>query len=95
MRERGGHSSHGGLITKHFIPRMSVEDHTKAYSLMVRAHSAALLPPWVNDIQEYREYIEFISRGSYALPHRTKTTDLHDEAANEIVEKVGYIIITV
>ena len=74
---------------------MSVKDHTKAYSLMVRAHSAALLPPWVNDIQEYREYIEFISRGSYALPHRTKTTDLHDEAASEIVEKVGYIIITV
>ncbi|KAL5503543.1 hypothetical protein EMCRGX_G010508 [Ephydatia muelleri] len=47
-----------------------------------------LLPPWVNDIQEYREYIEFISRGSYALPHRTKTADLHDEAASEIVEKI-------
>ena len=75
-------SSHAGLITKHFAPCMSIEKHKKAYTLMIRAHCAALLPPLVNDILEYREYIEFISRGSYALPHRTKTTDLHDEAAS-------------
>ena len=54
---------------------------------MIGAHCAALLPPLVNDIPEYREYIEFISRDSYALPHCTKTTDLHDEAASEIVDK--------
>ena len=87
-------SSHAGLITKHFLPRMSVEEHKKAYALMIRAHCAALLPPLVNDIPEYREYIEFISRGSYVLPHRTKTTDLHDEAACEIVDKV-YVLTNV
>lgn len=82
-------SLHAGLITKHFVPRMSIEEHKKAYVLMIRAHCAALLPPLVNDILQYQESIEFISRGSYALPHRTKTTaDLHDAAASEIVDKV-------
>ena len=64
-------SSHAGLITKHFAPRMSVEKHKKAYTytLMIRAHCAALLPPLVNDIPEYREYIEFISRVVLMLCH--------------------------
>ena len=88
-------SSHAGLITKHFVPSMSVEEHKKAYTLMIRAHCAALLPPLVNDIPEYREYIEFISRGAYVLPHRTKTTELHDEAASEIVDKVICIAVSV
>ena len=61
-------SSHAGFIT-HFAPRMSVEEHRKAYTLMIRAHCATLLPPLVNDIPEYREYIEVISRGSYMLCH--------------------------
>ena len=66
--------SHAGLITKHFVPNMSIEEHKKAYTLMIRAHCAALLPPLVSDIPEYREYIEFISRGSYVLPHHHRAT---------------------
>ena len=50
---------------------MSVDKHKKAYTytLMIRAHCAALLPPLVNDIPEYREYIEFISRVVLMLCH--------------------------
>ncbi|KAL5486863.1 hypothetical protein EMCRGX_G019399 [Ephydatia muelleri] len=42
-----------GLINKHFMPVMppfTTEEHKRAYALMVRAHSAAILPPSINDI---------------------------------------------
>ena len=64
------------VIASQFASPMSREDHRKAYELMIRAHSAALLPPWINDILEYREYMEFLSRGAYSLPHRTKQLSL-------------------
>ena len=47
---------------------------------MVKAHSAAILPPSINDIPEYRQYLRYISHGGYSLPHRTKTTELEDAA---------------
>ena len=77
------------LITQHFTPRMSVKENTKAHALMIQAHCAALLAPLVNDIPEYREYIEFISRGCFDLPHRTKTTELQDAAAATVENKVS------
>eukprot|EP00731_Ephydatia_muelleri_P021588 Em0014g179a len=76
------------LITQHFTLRMSVEENTKAHALMIQAHCAALLPPLVNDIPEYREYIEFISRGCFDLPHRTKTTELQAAAAATVENKI-------
>ena len=51
--------------------------------MMVKAHSAAILPPSINDIPEYRQYLQYISHGGYSLPHRTKTTELEDAAVAE------------
>ena len=80
-----------GLINKHFMPVMppfTTEEHKRAYALMIRAHSAAILPPSINDIPEFREYLEYISRGGYAIPHRTKTTEIEDAAVIEVEKKV-------
>ena len=33
-----------GFVTKHFVPRLTDEEHKHAYALMVKAHSAAILP---------------------------------------------------
>ena len=43
---------------------------------MVKTHSAAILQPSINDIPEFRKYLEYISHGGYSLPHRTKTMEL-------------------
>ena len=80
-----------GLIDKHFMPRFTTEVQKRAYALMVRAHSAAILPPSINDIPEFREYLEYISRGGYVIPHRTKTTEIEDAAVIEVEKKVGAI----
>ena len=69
-----------GFVTKHFAPRLTDEEHKHAYALMVKAHSAAILPPSINDTPEYRQYLQYISHGGYSLPHRTKTTELEDAA---------------
>ena len=64
-----------GLINKHVMPVMppfTTEKHKRAYALMVRAHSAAILPPSINDITEFREYLEYISRGGYAIQRQLK-----------------------
>ena len=81
----------GSGLVKHFMPvmpRFTTEEHKRAYALMVRAHSAAILPPSINDIPEFREYLEYISRGGYAIPHRTKTTEIEDAAVIEVEKKV-------
>ena len=59
---------------------------------MVGAHFAGLLPPTLNDVPEFREYINFISKGRYTLPHRTKTIALEDEA---FLEKRDLVIVIV
>ena len=65
-----------GFVTKHFAPGLSDEEHKHAYALMVKAHSAAILPPSINDISEYRQYLQYTSHRGYSLPHRTETTEL-------------------
>eukprot|EP00731_Ephydatia_muelleri_P017596 Em0010g694a len=86
-----GHATRGtlsGFITKHFVPHFTAEEHKHAYTLMVKAHSAAILPPSINDIPEFRQYLEYISHGGYSLPHRTKTTELEDAAVAELEAKI-------
>ena len=77
-----GRGIFSGFVTKHFAPRLTDEEHKHAYALMVKAHSAAILP---NDIPEYRQYLQYISHGGYSLPHRTKTTELEDAAVAELL----------
>ena len=77
-----------GFVTKHFAPCLTDEEHKHAYALMVNAHSAAILPPSINDVPEYSQYLQYISHGGYSLPHRTKTTELEDAAVAELEAKV-------
>ena len=72
-----------------------MEEHKRAYALMVRAHSAAILPPSINDIPEFREYLEYISRGGYAIPHRTKTTEIEDAAVIEWKKRYSMMIVLI
>ena len=72
------------------MPPFTTEEHKRAYALMVRAQSAAILPPSINDIPEFREYLEYKSRGGYAIPHWTKTTEIEDAAVIEVEKKVQY-----
>ena len=62
------------------MPYFTKEEQKQALARMIRAHSAGLLPPTLNDIPEFREYINFISKGRYTLPHHTKTTEIDDTA---------------
>ena len=63
---------------KFLVPHFTQEEDKQALVLMVKAHSAALMPPSVNDIPEFHQYIEFISKGQFSLPHQTKTVELED-----------------
>ena len=68
----------GPVLDKYLVLRFTQDQQKLALVLRVKAHSAALIPPSVNDIPEFREYIEFISKGQFSLPHRTKTAELED-----------------
>eukprot|EP00731_Ephydatia_muelleri_P029026 Em0020g670a len=70
-------------LDAYLVPHFTKEEQTHTLTLMVRAHSAGLLPFTLNDIPEFREYINYISKGRYTLPHRTKTTELEDTAILE------------
>ena len=78
----------GPCLDKYLVPRFTQEEHKQALVLMVKAHSAALMPPSANDIPEFRQYIEFISKGQFSLPHRTKTAELEDLLFLETRKKV-------
>ncbi|KAL5510791.1 hypothetical protein EMCRGX_G006393 [Ephydatia muelleri] len=41
-----------------------------------------------SDCDKFREYLEYLSRGGYAIPHRTKTTEIEDAAVIEVEKKV-------
>ncbi|KAL5490949.1 hypothetical protein EMCRGX_G016155 [Ephydatia muelleri] len=77
-------------LDAYLVPQFTKEEQKHALALMVGAHSAGLLPPTLNDVPEFREYINFISKGRYTLPHRTKTTALEDEA---FLEKRDLVIV--
>ena len=79
-------------LDAYLVPQFTKEEQKHALALMVVAHSAGLLPPTLNDVPEFREYINFISKGRYTLPHRTKTTALEDEA---FLEKRDLVIVIV
>jgi hypothetical protein len=51
-----------------------------AYRLMVAAFTRCLLPVRLVDIPEFNDFINFISRGSFPRPGRTKLGSLIDEA---------------
>jgi hypothetical protein len=55
---------------------------------MARAHTSGLLPPALNDNVEYRQYLHLLSRGAFSPPHRTKTTEITDEFARQVKDKV-------
>ena len=78
-------------LDAYLVPHFTKEEQKQALALMVGAHSAGLLPPTLNDVPEFREYINFISKGRYTLPHR-KTTDLEDEA---FLEKRDLVIVCI
>eukprot|EP00731_Ephydatia_muelleri_P032516 Em0024g60a len=40
-----------------------------------------------SDCDKFREYLEYLSRGGYAIPHRTKTTEIEDAAVIEVEKK--------
>ena len=48
---------------------------THADQLLVNALTANLLPPSLMDSPEFREFLDFISNGTYIPPHRTKATE--------------------
>lgn len=79
-------------LDAYLVPHFTKEEQTHTLTLMVRAHSAGLLPLTLNDIPEFREYINYISKGRYTLPHRTKTTELEDTA---ILEKRDVVIVCI
>ncbi|KAL5470947.1 hypothetical protein EMCRGX_G029009 [Ephydatia muelleri] len=54
------------------------EKLTRANELLVKAFTANLLLPKLMDSPEFREFLDYISNGSYEIPHRTKTTLLID-----------------
>lgn len=54
--------SSGPVLDKYLVLRFTQDQQKQALVLMVKTHSAALIPPSMNGIPEFREYIEFISK---------------------------------
>ena len=65
------------------------EKLTRVNELLVKAFTANLLPPKLMDSPEFREFLDYISNGSYEIPHRTKTTLLIDMQYENVLKKVA------
>ena len=61
---------------------------THADQLLVNALTANLLPPSLMDSPEFREFLDFISNGTYIPPHRIKATELIDLQHEKVLLKV-------
>eukprot|EP00731_Ephydatia_muelleri_P001200 Em0001g1200a len=68
------------------------EKLTRANELLVKAFTANLLPPKLMDSPEFREFLDYISNGSYEIPHRTKTTLLIDMQYENVLKKIKAMI---
>ena len=66
------------------------EKLTRANELLVKAFTANLLLPKLMDSPEFREFLDYISNGSYEIPHRTKTTLLIDMQYENVLKNVSY-----
>jgi hypothetical protein len=62
-----------------------------AHHLMVKAWSRCLLSANLCDNEEFRQFIQFISFNAFSLPHRTKLSELLNQAYVAKVELVCFL----
>eukprot|EP00731_Ephydatia_muelleri_P034291 Em0054g14a len=89
--------SAGKGILERYITQMQPnvlkgEKLTRVNELLVKAFTANLLPPKLMDSPEFREFLDYISNGSYEIPHRTKTTLLIDMQYENVLKKIKAMI---
>lgn len=69
-------------------PNVKEADLKEANDLLVNAIVWGLLPMCVVDNPFLRQFVEKVSRDSFALPHRTKLTEMVDKKYEEVKELV-------
>ena len=92
-----GPSGKGGTLDR-YVTQMQPnvlkgEKLARANELLVKAFTVNLLPPTLMDSPEFRDFLYYISNGAYAIPHRTKTTELIDVQYENVLRKVCWLIL--
>ena len=67
---------------------MKGEKFSRANELLVKALTGNLLPSALLDSPEFRDFLAFISGGTYVPSHRTKVTELIDLQYAKVLIKV-------
>eukprot|EP00731_Ephydatia_muelleri_P029213 Em0020g857a len=71
---------------------MKGDKFARANELLVKALTGNLLPSALLDSPEFRDFLAFISGGTYVPPHRTKVTELIDLQYAKVLIKIKMLM---